>query len=152
VILIVGPHAAAIVLLSSRILHRQLRVEAECVFAAARTGRPSRSPSSSKWRGVMRLKFLTGGLALLIAVSFWQAQADEKPQTKKDADAALRQHGAYLANSVGMCVDCHTQRDDSGKPDRPKQLQGAPITIRPQKETKKWADEAPDITGHGLAG
>src|SRR5262245_16379450 len=51
-----------------------------------------------------------------------------------------------------MCGDCHTPPDDRGRPDRTRLLRGTTVPIRPNKETRDWADESPDITGSGLAG
>src|SRR5947209_8089362 len=103
----------------------------------------------------MRLTFLTTGIAILVAVGIWQVRAAQESREKQKSTpdtADLRKHGAYLVNSVMLCTDCHTPQDDQGKPDRSRLLRGTTIPVRPKKETKNWADEAPDITGSGLAG
>ena len=103
----------------------------------------------------MRLTFLTAGIAILAAAGVWQARAGREPGTNardRSEAAGLRKHGAYLVKAAILCSDCHTPRDDRGKLDRARQLRGATLPIRPKKETKNWADEAPDITSRGLAG
>ena len=103
----------------------------------------------------MRLKYLAVGLAVLVAVVLWQARADQEPGAKQKGgpgDADLIKRGDYLVNAAILCSDCHTPQDDRGKPDRARLLRGSTLPIRPKKETKDWADEAPDITSRGLAG
>ena len=103
----------------------------------------------------MRLKCLTVGIAALVAVGIWHLRAEQGPGAKQKggADTAdLRKHGDYLVNAAILCSDCHTPQNDRGAPDRTRLLQGATVPFRPKKETKNWADEAPDITGGGLAG
>ncbi len=103
----------------------------------------------------MRYHRIGIGTVLLLAAAGWLARAGGQPAPGKKApggDAALAQKGEYLVNRVGMCGDCHTPHDDQGQPDRARQFQGASLRIRPKAETKKWADEAPDITRSGMAG
>jgi mono/diheme cytochrome c family protein len=103
----------------------------------------------------MRFRCLAAGVVILAGVGMWQAGAGQESGAKKASgqDAAdLIEHGDYLVNAAAMCGDCHTPRDDQGKPNRTRQLRGAPLPIRPKKEAQDWAEEAPDITGTGLAG
>ena len=103
----------------------------------------------------MRLKYLTIGIAILVAIGIWQVRAaqESKAKQKSSPDTAdLRKHGAYLVNAAILCGDCHTPQDNQGMPDRARLLQGTSLPIRPKKETKNWADESPDITSRGLAG
>ncbi len=55
--------------------------------------------------------------------------------------------GEYLANSVAMCVQCHTPRDARGELDRSKLLQGAPIPISSPFPNDRWAYAAPRLAG-----
>ena len=103
----------------------------------------------------MRSRYLTIGVAALVAAVVWQVRATPEPPAGQKGDkdpAALRQRGDYLVNAVVLCADCHTPQDDRGQPDRARDLLGATLGIRPKKETKDWADMAPDITSRGLAG
>ena len=103
----------------------------------------------------MRLRFLTVGIVLLVAVGLWQGRAAQPPGVKQKGGsetAGLRKHGAYLVNAAILCGDCHTPQDNRGKPDLAQALRGAALPIRPKKETKNWANMSPDITSRGLAG
>ena len=103
----------------------------------------------------MKRRHLAIGIGVVSIVAFWQLQSapalDTKDNNAADTDSQ-RKHGEYLVNGATLCGDCHTPHDDQGKPDRKRFLRGASIPVRPKKETKKWADEAPDITSSGLAG
>jgi len=46
-----------------------------------------------------------------------------------------------------MCDDCHTPRDERGRPIAAKYLQGAPIGFKPIAPVPVWADKAPAIAG-----
>jgi mono/diheme cytochrome c family protein len=54
--------------------------------------------------------------------------------------------GKYLATQVGMCIDCHSPRDQKGQLVEEKMLQGAPIMFNPTVEIP-WAGTAPPIAG-----
>jgi mono/diheme cytochrome c family protein len=127
-------------------------------------------------RAMMWTKLRVAGalvLALIFVgsgVRFWNAHQmqasaapvqDKAPRAKerrgKDGDkgdqAALIKRGAYLANEVARCGDCHTPRDAKGKLDMSRHLQGAPIWFKPKVKTRgEWEDKAPDITSSGKAG
>lgn len=102
----------------------------------------------------MRLKGLLLCAISLLTLGLWQAGAGQPPLAKqpRGSEAGLRERGAYLVNSVILCSDCHTPQDSHGNPDKAKWLRGTELPIKPKKETKNWADEAPDITASGLAG
>ena len=59
-------------------------------------------------------------------------------------------HGKYLVESVAMCVDCHSPRDDKGEPIPGKVLKGSVLIFKPIAPMPVWADQAPNIAG--LAG
>ncbi len=103
----------------------------------------------------MRLERLVVGIAILVAVGVWHVRADQGSGARQESgpdNPDLRKHGAYLVTAAILCGDCHTPQDDKGMPDRARPLRGTTLPIRPKRETKDWADEAPDITGSGLAG
>lgn len=95
----------------------------------------------------MRFRLLGAGLAVLCFVGVSEARAEQGRD-----QAELTKRGEYLVSSVGMCADCHTPKDDQGKPDESKKLQGTLLSIRPKEETTNWAARSPDITGAGLVG
>jgi mono/diheme cytochrome c family protein len=72
--------------------------------------------------------------------------AAESP-TASARSAAKLAHGKYLVDEVGLCDDCHTPRDDRGRPIADKYLQGAPIGFKPIAPVPVWADKAPAIAG-----
>jgi mono/diheme cytochrome c family protein len=78
-----------------------------------------------------------------------RAAADPKAA---DASAALVQRGDYLVNEVARCGDCHTPRDDRGRLDRTRHLQGASVWFTPRVRPREWEGHAPDITAGGKAG
>ncbi len=103
----------------------------------------------------MRFQCLAVGIVVLVAVTIWPVRAGQESGAKKEGSpdtADLLKHGDYLVNKAILCSDCHTSQDDRGKPDRTRLLRGSTLPIRPKKETRDWADEAPDITAKGLAG
>jgi len=103
----------------------------------------------------MRFKYLTVGIAILVAVGIWQVRADQESEAQKGSTPAasdLIKHGEYLVSRVAHCGDCHTPRDTRGDPDRSRLLQGTALGIVPKQKTEHWADKSPDITGGGLAG
>jgi mono/diheme cytochrome c family protein len=105
--------------------------------------------------GTMRVKHLTVGIAVLVAVGIWQVRADQESGTKKKSSpdsTDLIKHGEYLVSQVAHCGDCHTPRDAKGEPDPSKLLQGTTLGVVPKHKTEHWADESPAITGGGLAG
>lgn len=80
------------------------------------------------------------------------AKAPARADAKEDL-AALRQRGDYLVNQVARCGDCHTPRDERGRLDTSRHLQGAPTWFRPRVKPKgEWEDHAPNITASGKAG
>ncbi|MCG6926036.1 MAG: hypothetical protein LJF30_12075 [Acidobacteria bacterium] len=65
-------------------------------------------------------------------------------------DTGMRQareaRGRYIAESVGMCQDCHSPRNDEGAFVVSEWLGGAPIGFAPLG-AMPWADAAPPIAG-----
>ena len=103
----------------------------------------------------MRSKCLPVGIAVLVAAGVWQARtvpASGADKERRPDAADLSRRGDYLVNAAILCGDCHTPKDDRGKPDLARHLRGGPVPVRPKKETAKWADMAPDITSRGLGG
>ncbi len=57
--------------------------------------------------------------------------------------------GKYLVEEVGQCGECHTPRDDQGRLDRRRWLDGAPVWFRPIHSMPDWAYSAPTLAGLG---
>ena len=76
-------------------------------------------------------------LGFLAAIS---APAQSQPT------AAQIEHGRYLVESVGLCGDCHSPRNDKGEFDRSQWLQGELIWFKPD-HPMPFAAIAPPIAG-----
>lgn len=61
-------------------------------------------------------------------------------------DPAVIARGSYLVNRVGLCIDCHSPRDERGAFLADRHLQGAPIGFKPLVEMP-WATFAPPLAG-----
>lgn len=55
-------------------------------------------------------------------------------------------HGKYLVEQVGMCSDCHTPRDATGRSIADQALHGAPLDFRPL-QPMPIAEAAPALAG-----
>jgi mono/diheme cytochrome c family protein len=65
-------------------------------------------------------------------------------QVKPSGDV---ERGKYIVESVAMCEQCHTQRDEHGNPDRTHWLMGGPAQIQPTYPSPNWAIREPRIAG-----
>lgn len=54
--------------------------------------------------------------------------------------------GKYIVESLVMCEQCHTPRDEQGNPDRGRWLMGGPLQIR-ATYPNSWATVTPRIAG-----
>ena len=84
-------------------------------------------------------------LLIAIACGLTMVAADS-PHAATGSSAKVAR-GKYLVDQVGMCDDCHTPRDERGRPIAAKYLQGAPIGFKPIAPVPVWADKAPAIAG-----
>ena len=80
---------------------------------------------------------VTGG-ALLVALSVSALQ---------ERVASPNERGRYLVESVAMCSQCHTPRDEDGKLIDDKRLMGAAIPVASPFKGSPWALHAPRIAG-----
>jgi mono/diheme cytochrome c family protein len=90
------------------------------------------------------------GCALLLLVVTGSAHAPQ-PQVqaapKSDANGAVAR-GEYLANSVAMCVQCHSTRDARGNIIETQKFRGGTIPFTsPWPGGREWAYQAPNISG-----
>jgi mono/diheme cytochrome c family protein len=80
---------------------------------------------------------VTGG-SLLIALPVW---------TLRERVADPNERGRYLVESVAMCIQCHTPRDEDGKLIDDRRLMGAAIPVASPFQRMPWALRAPRISG-----
>ncbi len=57
------------------------------------------------------------------------------------------ERGRYIVESIAMCEQCHTQRDEHGNPDRAHWLMGGSLTMLPAYAAPVWAQREPRIAG-----
>ena len=61
--------------------------------------------------------------------------------------AGLLAHGKYLVTRAAPCADCHSPRDKMGQYIPGRDLQGAPIDLKPIHPIPGWVANAPSIAG-----
>ncbi len=79
-------------------------------------------------------------------VTFGQS-TPAKHTSEKASSASEVARGKYLVESVAMCGQCHTPRDEKGNLDRSRWLQGSPLPYMPAKPDSDWPINAPRIGG-----
>jgi mono/diheme cytochrome c family protein len=89
--------------------------------------------------------------SVLACAAWWlPARGQSKGNAKAGADSggsALVERGRYIVESVAMCEQCHTRRDDNGNPERSFWLMGGPAQLRPSYPSPNWALVEPRIAG-----
>jgi mono/diheme cytochrome c family protein len=68
-------------------------------------------------------------------------------QSKQTGVQTQVERGKYIVESVAMCEQCHTRRDDNGNPERSLWLMGGPAQMRPSYPSPNWALVEPRIAG-----
>lgn|SRR5690348_17109380 len=90
---------------------------------------------------------ITAGLvSTAIAVSA-QGQSPSQPRQKTEPQTTISgniAHGAYIAEHVAMCVECHSPRDESGRIIQGQEFMGAPLPLNPPAG---WATRVPRNRG-----
>lgn len=89
---------------------------------------------------VLAVMVYAGSLALA------QKATAQHPAEKKSAASDVAR-GKYLVESVAVCSQCHTPRDDQGNLDRSRWLQGSSVPYMPAKPDSNWPINAPRIGG-----
>ncbi len=84
---------------------------------------------------------------LLIATSLFGTQILLRAETAAPADSPLVKRGQYLVNSIGLCADCHSPRNQKGEFIREQWLMGAPLGFTPSVPMPAWSPAAPPIAG-----
>jgi mono/diheme cytochrome c family protein len=99
----------------------------------------------------LALVWLSSAIALVLlsgTLAFAQSQKPEPHNKATSAGSVAR--GKYIVESVAICAQCHTPRDNDGNPDRAHWLQGAPVPWNPVKPDPNWPLTAPRIGGTPL--
>jgi len=89
----------------------------------------------------------TLALLVLVPVLAGGALFATRALADKPASPGLVERGRYLVEQVGMCVDCHSPRTQTGEYDRSRWLMGAPIAFAPTVPMPAWAPAAPELAG-----
>jgi mono/diheme cytochrome c family protein len=75
-----------------------------------------------------------------------QSAAPAPPRPSTDAAAAIVR-GEYLANSVAMCVQCHSPRDEHGTILEAQKFRGGAMPVIGPYPNQPWALRTPNIAG-----
>ncbi len=85
---------------------------------------------------------------MLFAAAAWApSKAQPRLANEPVATQAPIDRGRYIVESVAMCEQCHTQRDERGTPDRAHWLMGGPVNYRPSYSDPSWAQREPRLAG-----
>jgi cytochrome c553 len=83
--------------------------------------------------------------AVVFALTTYVGQPVEAA-TRLAANKAQLEHGRYLVHQLGLCIDCHSPRDQKGEFLEDKHLTGSPIPFTPTVPMP-WMPAAPRIAG-----
>ncbi len=100
------------------------------------TTAPTASSTTQQWVRI--------GLVLCALFGFLALKSVARGDDKK---SELFARGEYLANSVAMCVQCHSGRDSDFNIIEAQKFRGGAIPVLPPNEGKRWAFRAPNISG-----
>jgi mono/diheme cytochrome c family protein len=101
---------------------------------------------------VRGMTFLAAGLLIIISsfCNLASAQGSEQKHSSgkniDNGDAVSR--GRYIVEGLAVCAQCHTPRDNMGRLDRSKWLEGAALWLQPTKPSEDWPVQAPRIAGN----
>jgi mono/diheme cytochrome c family protein len=84
-------------------------------------------------------------LVLVGVVISYNLLSSQRAATTTSAEQL--QHGEYLVLHVAMCVQCHTPRDQEGRLESTRLLQGAPMPVQSPFPSSPWAFQAPALAG-----
>lgn len=83
---------------------------------------------------------MLGGIALCLLLNACS-------KSRAATTPAEIEHGRYLVERVGMCVDCHSPRGPDGQWIQDKWLQGAEMPFAATVPMPAWASLAPSLVG-----
>jgi hypothetical protein len=72
--------------------------------------------------------------------------AGQKPKPQATSAATIAR-GKYLVESVGLCQDCHTPRNEKGEFIKEQWMKGATLSFKPIGPMPVWADKSVNIAG-----
>src|SRR5262245_7382094 len=91
---------------------------------------------------MLRVRLVIIFVGMLVAFSLPGPLRAEAPTA-----AERIEHGEYLVLHVAMCVQCHTPRDQQGRLDETRLLQGAPMPVTSPYPASPRACRAPWLAG-----
>lgn len=94
---------------------------------------------------LLRISFLACAVALFSANA--QKKEDSTKGGAETGGPASIERGKYIVESVALCEQCHTPRDEHGNPNRSLWLMGGPVQVRPTYPAPNWAVVAPRLAG-----
>jgi mono/diheme cytochrome c family protein len=68
-------------------------------------------------------------------------------QKSHSAASAKVTRGKYLVESIGMCGDCHTPRNEKGELVKEQWLKGTTLDFKPAAPIPVWAEKSVNIAG-----
>lgn len=96
------------------------------------------------------LTFIVTGLAVIASavgiVAFAGGPKSPKQSPSLSDQPDLVRRGEYLVHGVGLCIDCHSPRDERGEFLEGRHLTGSPIGFKPLVDMP-WMPVAPRLAG-----
>lgn len=93
--------------------------------------------------------WIYAAIAIALLLNIFALAQNQKAHGKPTGGAGTAR-GKYIVESVAVCGQCHTPRDNDGNPDRGHWLQGAAVPWAPAKPDPNWPINAPRIGGTPL--
>lgn len=90
------------------------------------------------------LILLTAGAASVFGADGIRAAATNSSMVARER--SLVERGKYIVHGIGLCIDCHSPRDERGEFIESRHLTGAPLPFKPAVEMP-WMPAAPRIAG-----
>lgn len=81
---------------------------------------------------------------LVLMLPILAQQKTNRPQALSRTRIA---RGKYLVESIGMCGDCHTPRNEKGEFIKDQWLKGTTLDFKPTVPMPVWADKSSNIAG-----
>jgi mono/diheme cytochrome c family protein len=88
---------------------------------------------------------LAGLAVVTLSIAAQATPGQPQEQTASGPRSGDIARGEYLVNSVAMCVQCHSPRDESGTIIADRKLTGAPMPVGGPAWSGPWAYQAPAI-------